>query len=83
MFKVTFLAMTRTGRRLVKLFLGGQITTSGKSSSATALVWMVVETGLVAQLVRDCLMIITAPENPAMTTESQNNFPRGRLLVAI
>ncbi len=57
--------------RLVKLFLGGQTVTLGKSISVMGRVSMVVEMGLSAQLEKDWLIMTTAPVKPAMTTPSQ------------
>ena len=50
---LTFLARTSTGLRLVKLFLGGQTVTLGKSRSEMGRISIVVETGLVDQLEND------------------------------
>ena len=66
-----FLALARSGMRLVRLFRGRQTVTLGKSSSEVGRVSMVVEMGLSAQLEKDWLIMIPAPVKPAMTTHSQ------------
>ena len=80
--KVMFLALTRSGMRLVKLFLGGQTVTLGKSSSEMERVSIVVETGLLDQLEKDSWIKSPAPMNPPMTTEIQRSLTR-RLVVEI
>ena len=75
-----FLALTRSGLRLVKLFLGGQTVTLGKSSSEMGRVSIVVETGLVDQLEKDSWIKSPAPRNPPMTTPIQRSLTR-RLVV--
>ena len=63
--------MTRSGLRLVKLFLGGQTVTLGNTRSVMGRVSMVVETGLSAQLEKDCWINTPDPVKPAMMTKSQ------------
>ena len=63
--------MTRSGLRLVKLFLGGQTVTLGNTRSVMGRVSMVVETGLSAQLEKDCWIKTAAMVKPVMTTHSQ------------
>ena len=60
--------------RLVKLFLGGQTVTLGKSISVMGRVSMVVEMGLSAQLEKDCWIMTAAPVKPVMTTQIQNSL---------
>ena len=45
--------MTRMGLRLVRLFLGGQTVTLGKSRSEMERVSIVVDTGLALQVEKD------------------------------
>ena len=71
-----FLDLTRSGMRLVKLFLGGQTVTLGKSISVMGRVSMVVETGLIAQLEKDCWIKTAAPLKPVRTTNIQNSLRR-------
>ena len=66
-----FSDMARSGRRLVKLFLGGQTVTMGKSSSEMGRVSIVVDTGLLDQLEKDWLIKNADPENPAKMTKIQ------------
>ena len=80
--KVIFLDLTRSGLRLVKLFLGGQTVTLGKSISLIGRVSMVVEIGLSAQLEKDCWIKIKDPVKPAMTTQIQSSLTN-RLLAAM
>ena len=54
--------------------LGGQTVTLGKSSSVMGRVSMVVETGLLAQLEKDCWIKTPAPVKPAMTTKIQKSL---------
>ena len=68
--------------RLVKLFLGGQTVTLGKSISVIGRVSMVVEMGLSAQLEKDCWIKTPAPVKKVMTTETQNSLTR-RLVLEI
>ena len=75
-----FLDISRSGLRLVKLFLGGQTVTLGKSSSEMGRVSMVVETGLLAQLEKDCWIKNPATVKPVRTTNIQNSLRR-RLVV--
>ena len=72
--KLIFLDLRRSGMRLVKLFLGGQTVTLGKSMSEIGRVSMVVEMGLSAQLEKDCWIKTAAPVKPAMTTQIQNSL---------
>ena len=72
--KLIILELTRSGLRLVKLFLGGQTVTLGKSISLMGRVSMVVEMGLLAQLEKDWLIMIPAPVKPAITTPSQKSL---------
>ena len=58
----------------MKLFLGGQTVTLGKSMSAIERVSMVVEIGLSAQLEKAWLIITPAAEKPAMTTQIQKSL---------
>ena len=60
--------------RLVKLFLGGQTVTLGKSKSVMGRVTMVVETGLSAQLEKDWYINTPAPMKPETTTHSQSSL---------
>ena len=60
--------------RLVKLFLGGQTVTLGKSRSEMGKVSMVVEMGLLAQLEKDCWIKTAAPVKPVMTTQIQSSL---------
>ena len=71
---VMFLDWTKSGMKLVKVFLGGQTVTLGKSSSEMGRVSRVVVTGLAPQLEKDCWIKTPATENPAMTTHSQMSF---------
>ena len=57
----------------MKLFLGGQTVTLGKSRSEMGRVSMVVETGLLAQLEKDCWIKTPAPVKPEKTTQIQNS----------
>ena len=66
-----FLDRTKSGMKLVKVFLGGQTVTLGKSSSEMGRVSMVVVTGLSAQLEKDCWIKTAATVKPVMTTQSQ------------
>ena len=66
-----FSDMARSGRRLVKLFLGGQTVTMGKSSSEMGRVSIVVETGLVDQLEKDSWIKTPAPMKPEITIKTQ------------
>ena len=72
--------MTRSGLRLVKLFLGGQTVTLGNTRSVMGRVSMVVETGLSAQLEKDCWIKTAAMVKPVMTTLSQSSLDRLLLL---
>ena len=60
--------------RLVKLFLGGQTVTLGKSMSVMGMVSMVVEIGLSAHTEKDWLIKIKDPVKPAMTTQIQKSL---------
>ena len=71
-----FLVIIRSGFRLVKLFLGGQTVTLGKSRSEMGRDSMVVETGLLAQLEKDCWIKTAAPLKPVRTTNIQNSLRR-------
>ena len=66
-----FLDLTRSGLRLVKLFLGGQTVRLGKSRSEIGRVSMVVVMGLLAQLENDCWIRLAATEKPAVTIPTQ------------
>ena len=63
--------MRRSGVRLVKVSLGGQTVTLGKTTWEMGNDSVVVETGLAAQLSRDCLIRSPAMVKPVMTTHSQ------------
>ena len=60
--------------RLVKLFLGGQTVTLGKSMSVMGRVSMVVVMGLLAQLEKDCWIRMAAREKPANTMPTQSSL---------
>ena len=66
--------------RLVKVSLGGQTVTLGKTTWEMGNVSVVVETGLAAQLSRDCLIRSPATVKPVMTTLSQRSLDRLLLL---
>ena len=68
---VMFLDRTKSGMKLVKVFLGGQTVTLGKSSSEMGRVSRVVVTGLAPQLEKDCWIKTAATVKPVMTTQSQ------------
>ena len=76
LLNVKFLAMTRSGLRLVKVFLGGQTVTLGNSRSVMGRVSMVVETGLTAQLEKDCWIKMAAPEKPVMTIQTHSSLTK-------
>ena len=73
---VMFLDWTKSGMKLVKVFLGGQTVTLGKSSSEMGRVSRVVVTGLSAQLEKDCWIKTAATVKPVMTTQSQSSLRR-------
>ena len=66
--------------RLVKLFLGGQTVTFGKSRSVMGRVSMVVEIGLWAQIAKDWWIRNPATVKPLRTTNIQNSL-MSRLVV--
>ena len=66
--------------RLVKLFLGGQTVTLGKSISVMGRVSKVVVIGPSAQLEKDCWIKTAATVKPVRTTNIQNSL-MSRLVV--
>ena len=69
-----FLDLMRSGLRLVKLFLGGQTVTLGKSISLMGLVSIVVVMGLLVQLEKDWLIKTPTNVKPVMTTKIQKSL---------